>query len=121
MPSAANNNEAIADGLDSLLHKEQIQQYQTKLNENFTSPSIADVETFSNALHILQAYLKQPETEYLMQAKRILATLDYRLETVNNGRYVFLHEKTAASRLGSLSYRYPKHIGTRLGSPCPLG
>jgi gamma-polyglutamate biosynthesis protein CapC len=79
--------------LASLLQQEQVNLYQNKLMERFTPPSGAEIDAFSSALTHLQTYLKQPDPLILQEAREYLNTVNYRLEQVNNDRYLYLHEQ----------------------------
>ena len=78
--------------LTMLLQEQQVEHYQNKLSDKFVLPLAADIDAFSQALTYLQRYLTQPDEQVLQQASAYLEKVNYRLERVDKGRYLYLHE-----------------------------
>jgi hypothetical protein len=85
---------ASQQDLATLLQQEQVALYQTRLSRPFRLPDAAELELFATALTELQTYLKQPDDRTLQRVAVILEKVNYRLDRVNNGRYLYLHEHT---------------------------
>lgn len=111
---------AVQQNLSELLQQQQIQQYQAKLTDKFTLPVVAEMELFNSALNTLQAYLKQPDDLKLQEAIDYLSKVNYRLERVNNGRYLYLHEQTPLRGWGSYILDSQAQSELALEIPAPL-
>ncbi len=106
--------------LASLLQQQQIQQYQIKLTDKFILPSASEIDFFNNALIQIQAYIKQPDALKLQQAAAYLDKINYRLEHVNNGRYLYLHEQPPLRGWGAYILDTQAQSELALEIPAPL-
>ena len=119
-PAIINPIPAVPQNLASLLRQEQIDMYQTKLTGEFIQPLPAEIEGFTRALTHIQAYLKQPDELELQEAAAYLNQINYRLERVNNGRYLYLHEQPPLRGWGVYIFDTQASSGLALEIPAPL-
>lgn len=121
IPSATINPIPLApQNLTSLLKQEQVELYQSKLTDKFVSPIAAEIDVFTSALMQLQAYLKQPDALKLQETIAHLKKVNYRLELVNNGRYLYLHEQTPLRGWGVYILDTQAQSDLALEIPAPL-
>lgn len=106
--------------LASLLQQQQIQQYQIKLTDKFILPTASEIDFFNSALIQIQAYIKQPDALKLQQAAAYLDKVNYRLEHVNNGRYLYLHEQPPLRGWGAYILDTQTQSELALEIPAPL-
>ena len=111
---------APQEDLFSLFRQEQVALYQNKLSDKFVSPSDVEVEGFASALTNLQVYLKQPETLKLREIQEALKQVNYRLEQVNDGRYLYLHEQAPLKGWGTYVIDTQASSNLALEIPAPL-
>jgi gamma-polyglutamate biosynthesis protein CapC len=109
-----------AQNLASLLQQEQVNLYQSKLTDKFNVPLAAEIDIFTSALKQLQAFLKQPDDLKLQQAAMNLEKVNYRLERVDNGRYLYLHEQTPQRGWGAYVLDTQAQSELALEIPDPL-
>ncbi len=103
-----------------LLQQEQVELYQAKLLEKFVPPVNADLEAFAAALEDLQAYLQHHDPIRLQNAAMHLAKVNYRLEQVNDGRYLYLHEQKPVQGWGAYVFDTQTNSELGLEVPAPL-
>jgi hypothetical protein len=88
-----NRLELSEQTLMSLLDEERITLYQAKFNNHFSLPDTDELDLFTQALKLLQDYIKQPDNHKLEQAAEYLNKVNYKLELVDK-HYLYLHEKS---------------------------
>ena len=111
---------AAQQNLALLLQQEQVALYQTKLTDNFVSPLPAEIDIFTTALTQIQAYLKQPDERKLQEATAYLEKVNYRLERVDNDRYLYLHEQAPLRGWGVYLFDTLAKSELALEIPAPL-
>ncbi|MFI3188679.1 hypothetical protein BCS42_05270 [Crenothrix sp. D3] len=119
-PTSINPINDTPQNLTTLLQQKQIELYQTKLTRKFIPPLPAEIELFTQALNELQAYLKQPDDLKLQDAATILGKINYRLERVNKGRYLVLHEQASLRGWGTYIFDTAAQSELALEIPAPL-
>lgn len=110
----------VQGDLKSLLRQEQVEIYQSKLKEKNHAPTDGELNIFYNALLLIKAYLNAPDPVVLEDASKQLEQVNYRVEQVNNGRYLYLHEQMPSHGWGTYIFDTQPKTNLALELPTAL-
>ncbi|MBK8816246.1 MAG: poly-gamma-glutamate biosynthesis protein PgsC/CapC [Methylococcaceae bacterium] len=108
------------EDLESLLREAQVKLYQSKLSEKFHVPSDSDLAVFTNGIEQIKVFLTENDADALIKATELLKQVNYRLDRVNNGRYLYLHEQSAPRGWGTYVIDTQTDSKLALEIPAPL-
>ncbi len=111
--------EISAQSLKQRLKQAQLDFYQAKITKKFSKASTLELESFSQALKLLKAHLKQADPEKTRQARHYLQQAGYHLDVVEQ-RYFYLHEKNPERGFGVYVIDSRSNSGLGIEIPAPL-
>ncbi len=113
------DHQLLDESLSTLLKQEEINLYQAKVYNSFSQPLAHELETFTHAIKLLQAYRLDLDATKLNQAAIYLGQVNYKLDIVQN-RYLLLHEKSPLIGWGVYVFDLKNTSSLALSIPAPL-
>ncbi|MCF6217865.1 MAG: poly-gamma-glutamate biosynthesis protein PgsC/CapC [Gammaproteobacteria bacterium] len=101
------------------LNQDKVVLYQSSSGDGMQVPSIAEIDRFSEALSYLDKYRINPDEQYLIAARGLLASLNYQLERVDQ-HYLYLSESGPVRGWGIYLYNLKSTGSMLLEVPAPL-